>query len=188
LHAVAAVKIMNAYMQHLIEARHGASSLYSTPICRHPFGLVRCVPPGQSAVRVQSRDYLLLLGMEPQQFHRAYPGRKYFFDLGTSKFPDSLAWFISEYGARGVQFDDIWVRELYRTASYRSAPLQSTFENCLFNVGLKTPDPIWRCSLPLGDSLEGLEQCVRACVRACVWGGGGGVGGLEELDGMYVAG
>jgi hypothetical protein len=66
---------------------------------------------------VQSRSYLLLLGMDPQRFHRTYLGRKYLFDLGTSNFSDSLGWFTAEYGARGVQFDEIWVRRPHHFAS-----------------------------------------------------------------------
>jgi hypothetical protein len=81
-------------------------------LCRHPFALQPCVPAGKNSVGVQDRACLLLLGMDPERFHRTYPGRNYFFDLGTSKFPDSLGWFTSEYRARGVEFDEIWVRQL----------------------------------------------------------------------------
>ena len=76
---------------------------------RHPRTPGPCVPPGLPGVHIEDRSYLLLLGLEPGAFRAAYPGRKYFFDLGTARFPSGLAWFVEEYRRRGVEFDEIWV-------------------------------------------------------------------------------
>lgn len=59
---------------------------------------------------LQDRNYLLLHGVTQQQFRRAYPGRRLLFDLGTAQFDSGLRWFVEQFEARGVSFDEIWVR------------------------------------------------------------------------------
>lgn len=39
-------------------------------------------------------------------------GKKYLLDLGTADFESSLGWFLQNYGAWGVQFDEIWAWEV----------------------------------------------------------------------------
>lgn len=50
---------------------------------RHPWGLPTCRPPPEQ-VDVQSRDYVLMHGMDRSTTEKLFPGKKYLFDLGTS--------------------------------------------------------------------------------------------------------
>ncbi|KAL4430875.1 hypothetical protein ABPG75_006131 [Micractinium tetrahymenae] len=58
------------------------------------------------------REHILLLGLNPQQFRRLYPGRALLMDFGSSHFQTSVQWMLQRYGALGVEFNEIWGYEL----------------------------------------------------------------------------
>lgn len=79
--------------------------------CRHPYTPKPCRPPSTPGGGIGDRSYILLTGLSSEQFARAYPGRKFMFDLGSGiTYQSSLAWFVDAYGAEGIKFDEIWVR------------------------------------------------------------------------------
>lgn len=91
-------------------------TVYFEPVVglmRHPLGMDECVYEGHSKVSTEEREYLTALGMTPRQFRAMYPGRAYFFDLGTgTNFRSSLEWFLGEYALHGVVFDQIYAWEI----------------------------------------------------------------------------
>lgn len=84
---------------------------------RHPYALPRCSAKSP-LVAIDSREYLVLSGLDRSVLHKAYPGRKLLFDLGTAGYETSLGWLTETYGALGVDFDEIWAWELQLQPAY----------------------------------------------------------------------
>eukprot|EP00887_Chlorella_sp_A99_P005994 scaffold27.g5994.t1 len=72
---------------------------------RHPFSLENC--SAHERVSIEAREYLLLSGLPPKIVQRLYPGRRLFFDLGTSRYNTSLRFFTETYQRLGVEFDEL---------------------------------------------------------------------------------
>jgi hypothetical protein len=78
---------------------------------RHPYAIPECKPPGTEIVDIEDRNYILTIGMNTSDFRTLYPGKKYFFDMGTAMYPTSLGWFVPHFAQKGVIFDEIWAWE-----------------------------------------------------------------------------
>lgn len=78
---------------------------------RHPYAIPECKPPETEIVHIEDRNYILTVGMNSSDFCTLYPGKKYFFDMGTAMYPTSLGWFVPHFAQKGVLFDEIWAWE-----------------------------------------------------------------------------
>lgn len=78
---------------------------------RHPYAIPDCKPPEAEVVHIEDRNYILTVGMNSSEFHALYPGKKYFFDMGTAMYPTSLGWFVPHFAEKGILFDEIWAWE-----------------------------------------------------------------------------
>jgi hypothetical protein len=78
---------------------------------RHPYAIPDCMPAGPEPVAIEDRSYILTVGMNNSDFHTLYPGKKYFFDMGTATYPTSLGWFVPHFAQKGIAFDEIWAWE-----------------------------------------------------------------------------
>ncbi|GAB4817211.1 hypothetical protein N2152v2_004257 [Parachlorella kessleri] len=79
---------------------------------RHPYAIPACKPPGVPQAGIESRDYVLFGGLSKEQFSKAYPGKKYLFDLGTAAFKTSIPWFQQRLREYGHEFEEIWAWEV----------------------------------------------------------------------------
>jgi hypothetical protein len=62
---------------------------------------------------IENKGYMIIQPLPLDAVNALYPGRKYLFDLGTGKFSSgSLPWFMSIFGAKGIEFDEIYGWEL----------------------------------------------------------------------------
>ena len=109
---------------------------------RHPFGLSACVPPGEHAVDVQDRTYLMLLGDDHAAVRARHPGRAILIDAGTNKYETSLGYLVPAYEAAGIHFDAIYAWEATRhNASYWDAVPADVKPRLHFYNAPVTPEP-----------------------------------------------
>jgi hypothetical protein len=104
-----------SYFTYYDECLHVERRAYIEPLVgnfRHPAAIPSCPQLTGPPEHIESRDYVLLHGVDQPTSIAMYPGKKYLFDLGTSWFETSLAWFIDGYAAKGITFDEVWAWEV----------------------------------------------------------------------------